>query len=140
MTDILSVEDHGLECIRKATEPLESGYKNQYRLRTSATGEFTPTGLKTSFLPTTFLIGDTASPLPATPLTDRNSIIIYNRSSDYSLFIGNVDVTADSVVGTTSGWEIPKNSYFALDIKDSIILYGIYPLGTSGKVQVLEVA
>lgn len=134
----MSVRDHGIEGLRKATIPLTPGDFQEYQIRT--TGTFSLSGLQNGWLPTTLMISDVAAPLPAVALTNRNSIIILNRSSTDSLYIGNIDVTADSVVGATSGWEMLPNSYFATDVKESIVIYGIAPTGKTIKVQVLEVA
>jgi hypothetical protein len=103
------------------------------------TVEATPSGLKIAFQNTTMPLSTTAQPLPAVSLAKRNSIVIYNLSSTEILYIGNSDVTADIVDGTTSGWQISPLSYFSTDITPAITLYGVYANGTH-KVQVLELA
>lgn len=105
----------------------------------AGTVEATPSGLKTAFRNTTFDVSGVAVELPPIPLTGRNSMIIYNRSTTEILYVGNSNVTADTVNGTTSGWQIEPNSYFPLDITDDIVLYGIFASGTH-KIQVLELA
>lgn len=103
------------------------------------TVEATPSGLKIAFRNTTTTLSTTALPLPATALTKRNSIIIYNLSTTEILYIGNSDVTADVVDGITSGWQVAPQSYFSTDITPAITLYGVYATGTH-KVQILELA
>lgn len=98
----------------------------------------TPSGLQNSFRTTTMLIGDTAIPIPAAALTDRNSLSIANLDSAETLYIGDINVTADRVVGTTSGWEIGAGETLNFDVKDSIILYGRCETGKSIMVKVLE--
>lgn len=140
MAKIDQVDDHGLEVIRKAGFIPDDTYKTQYGIRTSATGTFKPTGLQTDFLITTLSVSDTAVALPTTALSNRNSMIIYNTSDTYTLYLGKSNVTADTVNGTTSGWKIFPEGYQAFDITDSIIIYGIMETGVTVTVQVLEIA
>lgn len=100
-------------------------------------GEFTPSGLRTDLKVTNFTVGDTAVPLPASALTNRNSMIIYNKSATDILFIGKSDV-ANS--GANEGWEIDPGTYFSLDITDDIVIYGIAPAGQTISVKTLELA
>lgn len=105
----------------------------------SGTIEATPGGLSTGFLITTMDIGNTATPIPATPLALRNSLSISNLSETETLYIGpDTAVTADAVNGTTSGWEVPPLGTLNLDAKYTIIIYGI--TATTLKVKVLEIA
>lgn len=101
--------------------------------------EAIPSGLKTAFRNTTQSVSTSAVALPLVSLTGRNSIVIYNLSNTEILYIGNSNVTADVVDGTTSGWQVAPNSYFSTDITPNITLYGIYANG-SHKVQTLELA
>lgn len=104
-------------------------------------GTFSPTGLKVAFKVTTADITDTASQLPLTPLTGRNSMVIHNLSSTDTLFIGpSSSVTADRVLGTTSGHEVFPGETFAIDITNAVILYGIAPAGKTIRVKISEVA
>ena len=104
------------------------------------TGEFTPTGLMVEIKITTLDVGDTESALPATALSGRNSIVVHNTDLVETLYVGPTGVTADNVVGTTSGHEIGPRETFALDIQDDIVLYGIAPTGKTIRVKVTEVA
>jgi len=88
----------------------------------SVTGSFSPSGLKTAIKITNLTANTAAAALPLTPLTDRNSIIILNRSTTDSLFIGNSDVTSS---GALEGWEVEAGSFFTVDITDAIVIYGI---------------
>lgn len=107
----------------------------------SFSGTFTPTGLKTAIFVTTMDITDAASqPIPATPLTGRNSMVIQNKDAIEVLYVGPSTVTADTVNGTTSGHEINPGETFAIDITADIILYARAPAGKTIKVKVTEVA
>ena len=103
-------------------------------------GSFTFSGLKTAIRTTTMDVGDTATALPAIPLTARNSITVSNFSDEDILYIGNSNVTADNVIGTTSGHEVNPNEGFNLDITDAIILYGRAPTGKTIRIKVTELA
>lgn len=103
-------------------------------------GQFSPTGLKVAIKTTTADITDTATTLPLISLTGRNSMVIHNKSVSETLYIGNSDVTADSVLGTTSGHEVLPGETFAIDITDQIVLYGIAPTGKTIRVKITEVA
>lgn len=109
-------------------------------LLTSATGEFSLTGLSVAIKTTTMNVGDTATAIPATPLTGRNSITIVNYSTTEILYIGNITVTADRVVGITSGYEVNPGEGFNLDITEDIVLYGRAETGQTILIKVTEVA
>lgn len=106
----------------------------------SVTGEFTTSGLSQTIKVTTLDVGDTESALPATALAERNSMLILNTSTTDTLYIGPTGVTADSVVGTTSGHEIAPENSFAIDITDGITLFGIAETGKTIRVKVTELA
>ena len=100
-----------------------------------------PSGLRTAVKITTMDITDAAAdPLPAIPLVDRNSLSIHNKSATVTVYIGNINVTADTVDGTTSGWELAPNSFLNFDITDDVILYARTPTGQIAKVKILEMA
>lgn len=107
--------------------------------KTSAKGEFTPSGLRTNIKTTTMDVGTTATKLPATALTGRNSLEIHNLDSNETLYVGGASVTADRVNGTTSGKEVDAGSFWSLDITDDIEIYGIVATGTV-KLKITEVA
>jgi hypothetical protein len=110
------------------------------RVRTSAQGTFSPSGLSTAFKITTVDVSTSAVALPTTPLTDRNAISILNTSGSTTLYIGpDTGVTADTVAGTTSGWEIGPNEIWHVDVTDDITIYAIVASGTI-QVKILEVA
>lgn len=98
----------------------------------------TPSGLQNDFRTTTMLIGDVAASIPATPLSDRNSLSIANLDLAETLYIGDSNVTADRVVGITSGWEVGPGETLNFDVKDTIIIYGRAESGKSIMVKVLE--
>ena len=107
--------------------------------RTTASGTFSPTGLTTELKITTMTIGDTATKIPLSALGDRNALALHNKGA-VTLYIGNSDVTADSAVGTTSGWEVESNSFLNLDIRDTIEIYGRCEAGQSVTVKLMELA
>lgn len=98
----------------------------------------TPSGLQNDFKTTTMNVGDVAIPIPATPLVDRNSLSIVNLDSVETLYIGDSNVTADRVVGNTSGWEVGAGETLNFDVKDTIIIYGRCETGKTILVKVLE--
>jgi len=108
-------------------------------VRTSATGDFSTSGLKTGIRTTTMLVGTTAVKLPAIALAGRNSMTIHNKSESQILYIGGSNVTADSVIGTTGGAEIGPGSFWNTDIKGSIEIYGRVDSG-SILIKITEVA
>lgn len=110
-------------------------------IQNSISGEVTPSGLRISMRVTTLLVGTTATPLPATPLSGRNSMKVTNHSASQILYLsGDPLMTADRVVGTTSGDELPPGESFAIDIKDTIILYGRYAAIETQPTKVMELA
>ena len=94
-------------------------------------------GLSTRLKVTNETVGDTAVTLPVSGLTARNSIIILNKSTTETLYIGESDVTAS---GVKEGWEVDPGSFFSTDITDSIMIYGIAPSGQSIPVKIMELA
>jgi len=104
------------------------------------TGEYSPSGLRVGLRVTTMDVGDTAVAIPASAFASRNAISIYNKSTSQTIYINDINVTADNVLGTTSGWEIPPNGYFNVDITPDIIIYGRCESGQSARIKVLELA
>lgn len=105
----------------------------------TVTGEIQITGLGLAIRTTTMLVGTTPVKLPAAPLADRNSVQVLNLDDNEILYIGNSDVTADRVVGTTSGFEVGPGNSFQSDIRGTIEIYGVVASG-SIMVKVTEVA
>jgi hypothetical protein len=107
----------------------------------SVTGTFTASGLTIAGRITTVDIGDTATALPAVALSQRNALAIHNTSETDAVYIGySSAVTADNVLGTTSGWYVGPNENFNIDITESIILYAICETGKTCRVKINEVA
>lgn len=102
-------------------------------------GTLTTSGLSTALSITTLNVSTTALKLPATPLVNRNNIMIHNLSTTETLYIGNSNVTADRALGTTAGFEIGPDSFISIDITDDIEIYGRVASGTI-KVKVMEFA
>lgn len=117
-----------------------SGY---VRVRTSATGTFSWSGLSTAMLTTSIQLGDTAQALPASALSGRNSLVIFNTSSTDSIFIGGSSVTADTPVSFpdyTWGQEIPPRSFWNVDLAGAIVVYGRCQTGKTVIVKITEYA
>lgn len=104
------------------------------------TGEFTPSGLTTAMRVTTLIVGDTAIAIPTVGLTDRNAISIHNKSATDLVYLGNSDVTADTVVGTTSGWELLTESFINIDVTNGIPIYARCETGKTATIKILEFA
>lgn len=124
----MAVNDHGLEAIRKSAEEITPGDKSEYRIRTTASGEFRITGLTESGLDTEVILNDSGwVAIPSTPKEGRNSIRIQNQSdveikTNFSNSVGYVGVI------------IPAGASDFLDITDDIIIYG---RSSSGNATVL---
>jgi hypothetical protein len=86
-------------------------------------------------------VSNSAVLLPTTALLNRNSLSIRNLSNTNTLYVGFTSgVTADSVNGTTSGWDVGPQESFNLDITDDIVIYGICETGKPVKIKVMELA
>lgn len=109
-------------------------------VRTSTKGTFKFSGLSIGTRITTMDVGDTPVAIPATPYADRNAMSVSNTSQVDTLYIGNVDVTADTEIGTTSGWECGPNENFNCDISDAVVLYAVAPTGKTIRIKVMEIA
>ncbi len=121
----------GYHAVRVSTDPADP---------LDVSGTYTPAGLATTIKVTTLDVTDTQTPLPATALALRATISVLNTDTTEILYIGPSGVTADNVVGTTSGDEVGPGNKFAIDLADSVILYGIAPAGKTIRVKVLEIA
>ena len=111
------------------------------RLRTTGTitGEISPSGLKTAGKNTTMDIGTTAVQLPSSPLSERNALSIHNTSTTDILYIGfDNTVTADSVVGNTSGRQVGAGQIINFDVTDAVAIWAI--AATTIRVQIMELA
>lgn len=140
----MSVDDFGTSGLRKALNEIVPDDNTEYYLATKVIeaidGSFAPSGLSNAGKVTTISVSTTASLIPTTALTNRNAISVLNTSSTTTLYLGFANtVTADTVVGTTSGWEVGPNEIWHVDITDSIPLYGIVASG-SILVKILEVS
>jgi hypothetical protein len=94
-------------------------------VRTTATGEFTFSGLKTGGKVTEVTLNSsTWTALPATPLTNRNAISIQNRSGI------EIKINYDNGVSGYEGVIIPNNGERFYDITDTIVMYAKSTTGT----------
>lgn len=101
-----------------------------------AGGELKLIGMNTAIKITNTSIGDTATALPVTPLSGRNSMIIYNTGAT-PLFIGDSGV---SVNGVNEGWIIDAGSFFSVDITSDVSLYGLCETSLTLQVKIMEMA
>jgi len=138
MVEGIKIQAQALEDLERKKFDLNAD--DEVIVRTSAEGTFTPTGLNESIKITTMTITDTESALPATALTNRNAISIYNKSATITIYIGPTGVQAGDAVGTTSGWEIPAQTYLNFDITANISLYAVAPSSQSALIKVMEIA
>lgn len=125
------------------TAKFELDNNGYVRLRTSATGNFTFSGLSTELKNTTMTITDTAVQAPPTPLSNRNSLTIFNLSTTTTVFLGNSDVTANtpgSLPDYTWGQELRPQSFWNVDITNSIVVYLRCKTGESATVKITEYA
>jgi hypothetical protein len=105
------------------------------------TGSVTVSGLNIQGRNTTMNITSTAASMPATALTLRNAMTVTNLSGTDTLYVGfDSSVTADSVVGTTSGFPVGPQQGFNLDITPNVVLYGIAEAGKTIKIIITELA
>lgn len=75
-------------------------------------------------------IGNTATPIPATPLRYRKSLWIFNNSSNV-IYLGADDVS------TVNGFPIYPRGEANVQIEDGVVLYGISAAG-GDVIRILE--
>lgn len=89
-------------------------------------------GLRGPVLASQISVLTTATPLPATPLSDRRSVIFFNNDSSKTIYVGGSSVTV------ASGMPVPPKQYAPpIDLSDRVDLYGIVSTGTA-EARVLE--
>jgi len=83
-------------------------------------------------------VGTTAGAVPATAMTNRKGIFVFNaESSGTYVYLGNSDVTANETAGT-GGFKLDGGSTMFLTLDGSCTLYGRAASGTV-TVHTLEV-
>lgn len=93
-------------------------------------GEVSVSGLKTGGRNTTMNVTDSAGKIPLVPFANRNSMSITNLSPVDTVFIGfDGTVTADRVIGTTSGAELGPNEGMNFDLTEAVEIWGITETG-----------
>jgi hypothetical protein len=132
-TEIQSTDSSKLEKAKFFTDTL--GY---VRVRTSAEGTFTPTGLKNALKVTNQIVTDVVTPIPIVPLSNRNAMSLYNKGQ-FPIYIGNSDVTS-SIDEEFEGWIIDANGYMSYDITDNIVLYAVTDPGKSSRLKIKELS
>lgn len=114
--------------------------EGKVRVRTTTTGTLTgaitPSGLTIGGLVTEVALDDTNwTALPASPLTDRNTIAIQNRSGK------EIKLNYSNSVSGYVGMVVADGSERTYDIKDTILIYGkVAPGGGVAVVNVEEIA
>ena len=110
-------------------------------IRTTAEGEFTFSGLGIGMKTSTLQLTSSQTALPATALTDRNSLTIQNFSPSSTVYIGTTGVTAGRNIGsTTDGYELGPEESVNIDFKAAITIYGICDSGETAIVKITEYA
>ena len=99
-----------------------------------------PSGLAKDFVITTMDVTDVATAIPASNLADRVAMSITNLDGVETLYLGKITVTADRVLGTTSGWEVGAGESFNVDISDALTIYGRTEAGKTIRIKVLEIS
>jgi len=99
----------------------------------------TPAGMN-DFEVTTLDVGSAvAVKLPTNALSGRKQISILNNSETDTLYIHSRNtLTADSVVGTTSGWPVFPQSILNEEIEGTIDIWGLAPSGATIRVTIKE--
>jgi len=93
------------------------------------------TGLSLDIETTAVTVTDVATPLPGTPLADRNGMTVKIIGPE-TVYIGNSSVTV------ANGFPLIQGESFNIDIRDnpSVQLYGICATGMTCAVRIFEVA
>ena len=86
-------------------------------------GEISVTQSASCFRVGKVLVGESPTPLPASPLPGRKSIAIHNMSQEHPVYIGASDVVPES------GFPILPGTSRAVDLKDNAMLYAVSPSG-----------
>ena len=106
-----------------------------YKVRTSASGTFVFSGLKTAFKVTVMTITDIAQKIPTTALTARNSFTVKSEDETNNVWIGNSDVN-----DTTTGWALEPLDYLNFDVTNNIELWAVCSSGKTAQIRILELA
>ena len=142
MAQIDEVNEHGLEVLKRSAIMPDDAHKWRLAIRTTATGEFSQSGLSKGIKTRCFLVTDVATPIPPTSLSERNTILFRNHSSNI-VFIGDSNVSATRITGDdTGGYEVDPNSTFTVDIKATTLstLYAICESGKTAICKTMELA
>lgn len=81
-------------------------------------------------------VTDTATLLPATPISNRKTLMIQNTGAN-KLWIGSATVTT---IGATAGIEMAANSFMELEVGPAVNVYGIKNGATGNTVNLLQLA
>lgn len=98
-------------------------------------GELRLVGMNTAILITNTTVTTSAATVVSTPLTNRNSMIIYNKDTTNPIYVGPSNVATS---GALEGWIVDPGSYFSIDITDDVALYAI--ADSTINIKVMEMA
>lgn len=117
----MSVDTHGLEVLRRSAVEINAGNPQELKIRTTASTSGLTTGGRITEVT---LDSSSWTPLPSTPLADRNAICIQNRS------LIEIKIQYDNTVPTYTGVVIVSNGERFYDLTDQIIIYAKATTGT----------
>jgi len=118
----MSVDDHGLEAIRKSAEEITAGNKAEYRLKTISTTA--GLGAGGGLVTVVALNSSTWTALPSTAATNRKAVAIQNRSGI------DIKVNYSSGVAGYVGMTIPDGGERFYDMSSAVTIYGKSASGT----------
>lgn len=128
------IREHGIEVIRLSSEEVTPPNTRELLIRVRVkntsldpveiSGTIIPSGLTTGGLMTELTLTTTPVALPATALTNRNTLSIQNQD------LTN-DVMINYVSSFSSGWLIYAGGYKEIPVTDNIIIYGRSVVGTA---------
>lgn len=80
-----------------------------------------------SVLSSTVTVATSATNLPATALTARRRILIYNNDNSATMYVG---ACSGTTVTTANGFPIPRGGVFVSELGPSAVICGIVASGT----------
>ena len=138
--DIRDIDQHGLECISKSTEPVKPGYINRYRLRTS--GISRSQALTSKILVDQINVTDVEIflPLSGTLDPDVNAITLTNDGETNSFYYSTQAGFRAGYLSNTSngGKRIGPGESQNIPVTDNILLYIKCESGKSTKLEFVQ--
>lgn len=125
MADTRDIDQHGLECISKATEPEKPGYINRYRLRTISTARIL--ALTKDMLVDQLTVTDVEAsfPLSGTLDPDINAITITNEGETNAVYYSsNSGFDTGFISGrSTAGKRLGAGESHNVPVTENIVIY-----------------